>query len=329
MSKQIIASPANQSILPFDSLSIGEERGELYKNKDWLSQKYWMEKLSLVQMGELCGCRNSTIFCWMKRYDIKTRTNSESNLGRKHTEKAKMNMGKKWMKGKKLSQGYRDKITKGLKLAYSKKLEGKIYGKKEWLEQEYIIKKVPPRKIGKIFGVDGGAIKRALKYHNIRIRNTKEANREKIFSTEVRKNLSRAQKGKKHSEKHKEKIGRASKECWKRPEYVKNVLKATNKRPTNPEKAFDKITPEIIRYTGNGAWWRKLPNGKHKNPDFKITGQNKVIEIFGDYWHRNDDPQELINLYEQIGLRCLVIWENEVYNKQKEVLEWVNKFILA
>ncbi len=34
------ASPANQLYLPFDSLSLGEARGKLYQNKDWLYQKY-------------------------------------------------------------------------------------------------------------------------------------------------------------------------------------------------------------------------------------------------------------------------------------------------
>lgn len=114
---------------------------------------------------------------------------------------------------------------------------------------------------------------------------------------------------------------------YSNPEYIKRKLKAIAKRPTIPEKIFDDMTPEIIRYVGNRAWWRYLPNGKNSNPDFKVTGQNKVIFVHGDYWHRNDNPQELINLYKQIGFKCLVIWENEIHKKPEMVKEKVNNFM--
>lgn len=91
--------------------------------------------------------------------------------------------------------------------------------------------------------------------------------------------------------------------------------------------------PKEVKYVGNRAWWRYLPNGHNKNPDFKITGQNKVIELFGDYFHRKgtpyDNPQELIDLYKQVGLDCLIFWEHEVYNSQEEVLKRVSNFIVT
>lgn len=136
--------------------------------------------------------------------------------------------------------------------------------------------------------------------------------------------------GKHHNKETRNKIGTKNKVNtsinWKNSNYAKKVLKALEKRPTNPEKLFDEMTPDSIRYVGNRAWWRLLPNGRYKNPDFKVTGQNKVIEIFGDYWHRNDDFQELIDLYKQIGLGCLIIWESEIYNQPKSILEKVNAF---
>jgi hypothetical protein len=39
-----------------------------------------------------------------------------------------------------------------------------------------------------------------------------------------------------------------------------------------------------------------------------------VVEIYGDYWHKNDNPQEIIDLYAEIGWKCFVFWEHEVYN---------------
>lgn len=126
-----------------------------------------------------------------------------------------------------------------------------------------------------------------------------------------------------HTEEEKQKM----RELWKNPEYIEKVTRAIAKRPTAPEQAYSEIAPEIIRYVGNRAWWRLLPNGKYKNPDFKVTGQNKVIEIFGRYWHKNDDPQELIDLYKLAGIDCLVFWDNEIYEQPDLVLKKTNKFI--
>lgn len=114
---------------------------------------------------------------------------------------------------------------------------------------------------------------------------------------------------------------------WKNPEYVKKVLKGKGKKPNQLEKFFDKLTPKTVRYVGDGSWWRTLSNGNHKNPDFKVTGRNKVIEIFGNYWHREDDPEILINLYKQIGIDCMIIWEKEIHANPLKIVGRINEFI--
>lgn len=104
------------------------------------------------------------------------------------------------------------------------------------------------------------------------------------------------------------------------------AMMTMNIKPSNPEKVFDKITPNNIRYTGNGTWCRRTKI-KYRNPDFKITGQNKVIEIYGDYWHRNDDPKDIIQEYKEIGIECIVLWEHEVYEEPERVLNETLEFI--
>jgi len=117
---------------------------------------------------------------------------------------------------------------------------------------------------------------------------------------------------------------------WLYHEYIINELSAAKIASIcKPEKILDDITPNSIRYVGNRMWWRKLPNGKYKNPDFKVTGQNKVIEVFGKYWHKNDETKELIDLYKQIGIDCLIFWENEIYNQQDLIKDKIEKFIEA
>lgn len=48
------------------------------RNKKWLYQKYWGEKLSLTQIANLCRADSSIIHYWMKKHRIKARTLSEA-----------------------------------------------------------------------------------------------------------------------------------------------------------------------------------------------------------------------------------------------------------
>ena len=93
------------------------------------------------------------------------------------------------------------------------------------------------------------------------------------------------------------------------------------------ESFFDEITPDIVRYVGDGSWWRPTKKKHSRNPDFKITSQNKVIELFGDYWHEGENPVNIIDEYKNIGIHCLVFWEKEIYNNTENILKKVNKFI--
>lgn len=56
-----------------------------YKNKDWLQKKYWDEKLSVAEIGNICKMSGSAITSWMIRFNIPRRTISEATKGRKHS----------------------------------------------------------------------------------------------------------------------------------------------------------------------------------------------------------------------------------------------------
>lgn len=114
---------------------------------------------------------------------------------------------------------------------------------------------------------------------------------------------------------------------WRDDDYVKKMLSAIGRSPNNLERLFDAISPGKIRYTGDGSWWRRLPNGKYKNPDFKVMGEDKVIEIYGDYWHRKDDPLVVIEMFHRLGIECLVIYEHEIHEDLEGVLNRVSAFV--
>jgi endogenous inhibitor of DNA gyrase (YacG/DUF329 family)/G:T-mismatch repair DNA endonuclease (very short patch repair protein) len=106
-------------------------------------------------------------------------------------------------------------------------------------------------------------------------------------------------------------------------------MKAREVKPTGPERKIIDMMPGNIRYTGNRSWWRTLPSGKSKNPDFKVTGENKVIEVYGNYWHKGEDPADIIGQYRAIGIDCLVLWESEINKQPDMVREKIHSFVGA
>lgn len=99
--------------------------------------------------------------------------------------------------------------------------------------------------------------------------------------------------------------------------FLKRWSKSCKIKPNKPEqillKFINSITDNTYKYVGDG----NVVLGK-KIPDFiNINGQKKIIELFGDYWHKNDNPQDRINHFKKYGWDCLVIWERELKETDK------------
>lgn len=114
------------------------------------------------------------------------------------------------------------------------------------------------------------------------------------------------------SEETRKKLSLISIEKWQDPDYQKRQCKAQSIRPNKSEttllKLLNKLFPNEYKYTGDFSF---MINGK--NPDFvNINGQKKIIELFGDYWHKGQDPQDRIDIFTPFGYKTLVIWENEL-----------------
>ncbi len=118
----------------------------------------------------------------------------------------------------------------------------------------------------------------------------------------------------------KEKISKTSKKNWQDPEFQKMMAKTKALKPNKLEQFFDSLTPECVRYVGDFSLWIKTKNGA-RNPDFIIEGQNKVIEIFGDYYHKGENQNDKIEEYAGVGFNCIIFWESEIYDETKRVLK--------
>ena len=96
----------------------------------------------------------------------------------------------------------------------------------------------------------------------------------------------------------------------KKDEFEREKFKKMNMRPTNIEKKFMNFCQQYnlpFIYVGNGDL---IINGK--NPDFIDENNKIIIEIYGDYWHKNENPQDRIKLFAEYNYSCIVIWECEL-----------------
>ena len=136
-----------------------------------------------------------------------------------------------------------------------------------------------------------------------------------IKNSEVAKMKMRiAHLGRKLSEEHKRKISEALKGRTKTDEHIRNNMLAFCISPNKCEQKLQNILnllfPSEYRFVGDG---QVIIAGR--NPDFiNVNGKKKIIELFGDYWHRGQNPRTRIDTFKPFGFETLVIWESELKN---------------
>ena len=154
------------------------------------------------------------------------------------------------------------------------------------------------------------------------------------------------------SPEHCAKIGEIKRRSWQDPEWRAKVIQAQiegRKRAMErdpewrtkqiraqrqgysvfPNKAestllglIDTDYPNEWAYVGDGSF---VIGGYV--PDFaNINGKKLLIELFGDHWHKGQNPQDRINLFKRFGFRTLVVWEHELRqldNVRERIAEFV------
>lgn len=109
--------------------------------------------------------------------------------------------------------------------------------------------------------------------------------------------------------------------------WLKKLRKAANQRPNKLEillgELLDKAFPNEWLYTGNG-----LVTIGGMIPDFaNINGHKAVVEAFGDFWHKDENPQNRIDRYSEFGYKCAVVWENEIKKNPALVIERIKNMV--
>ena len=121
----------------------------------------------------------------------------------------------------------------------------------------------------------------------------------------------------------------AHKNNWENLEFIEKWKKGMIRfkenvvYPTTPESILIGLIKKnnlLYEYVGDGKFWiNKF------NPDFISQTEKLIIEVFGDYWHNRDDikkrDSERINAYSKGGYRTLIIWEHELIELKKQLIE--------
>ena len=145
-----------------------------------------------------------------------------------------------------------------------------------------------------------------------RIKNNTILQKGKKLTEEHKQKIGKGNKGKVHSEEQSLKMSKIRKQEWQDPEYVKKQMKSRNVMPNKTELNLQNIINSITNnfiFIGDG---KEIIGGKC--PDFIDPINNKIIELYGDYWHRGQDPNDRINYFKNYGYDTLVIWESELKN---------------
>ena len=64
------------------------------------------------------------------------------------------------------------------------------------------------------------------------------------------------------------------------------------------------------------------------SPDFISEERKKIVELYGDYWHRDELPektQHRIDIFKSFGYETLIIWEKEL--KASDIKRKIEEFL--
>lgn len=119
------------------------------------------------------------------------------------------------------------------------------------------------------------------------------------------------------------------KKGWQNTTEGQELIARRAKKISSKQSNAEKIAIRIIEE--NGLPFNFVGDGKliigTKNPDFIYFGEGrKIIEIFSDYWHREDiakywhqTEEGCILYYDIMDYNVLIIWEKELKNPEKVV----------
>jgi len=106
-----------------------------------------------------------------------------------------------------------------------------------------------------------------------------------------------------------EKISKTIKQQHRDGKYV-NAYGNISSKVERSLKPF--LEPLGFTHTEDFKFHVRAKGGKTRIPDYVNRSTREIVEVWGTYWHRGENPQDLIDWYRDCGWKARVVWENEV-----------------
>ena len=241
---------------------------------EFLLQDFYIEKqMTLQQVAEYLKVTNRTIFNWLQKCNIPTRSWVNKTFIRKsYAGKANPNYGRV----------YDEKLREKISLATKENMRKSNASIK--------ISQVAKRRTGNKNSFYG-------KHHNAL----------------TKQKISKANKGRPAWNK-----GMVGEGYYKyfggRENFIRNILKGLNKRPTSFEQKIINLCSEFnlpYKYVGDGSVIICF-----RNPDFINTnGEKKLIETYFTKWHPPDYEKQRANIFAKYGYKTIFFNEGDLLDK--------------
>ncbi len=125
-----------------------------------------------------------------------------------------------------------------------------------------------------------------------------------------------------------------------RQEWIRELASKTMQK-TNAEGKIEQDFIDFfnenevdVRYVGKGEFWTNSPDGSHLNPDFKVNGQKKVIEVYTrslpHFMMDRESPDWMIQRKQQFAsanFDCMFIEQSELKNCLSDVQRFIHNGI--
>lgn len=105
-------------------------------------------------------------------------------------------------------------------------------------------------------------------------------------------------------------------------EAIRKTRRACRILPNKGEvKLNRKLKPFGFEYVGDG----KKMVGRF-NPDFINKNSKQIVELFGEYWHKEGSENARIKYFKKYGYECLIIWLHQLNKHPNRTMSQIFQF---
>lgn len=95
--------------------------------------------------------------------------------------------------------------------------------------------------------------------------------------------------------------------------------------PNGLEQDFLAAFPDL-RFVGDGKFWLRDDEG-WMNPDFILPETDRLIELYGNFWHSEEEAIVRTTRLNRLGYRVLIVWESDFREHPDVTFDLVSDYL--